>query len=129
MKVEFYSMPDLKVVGKADSIGDAIDPVTRTIKVKVVLSNAKGKIMPGMFAKADFGAYENGTIVIPVSALVSVEEKNYVFVASSDEEFQRRSVLIAPMHGDSVVVTSGLKNGEKVVSRGAMLLKGLSFAF
>ncbi len=128
VKLEFASMPEAVIVGKADSIGDAIDPVTRTIKVKVLLANPKGRIMPGMFAKADFGAYENDIVVIPSSALISVEEKNFVFVAKSDEEFERRQVTVASARGENIVVIGGLAQGERVVSKGAMLLKGLSFS-
>ncbi len=81
-----------------------------------------------MLSNADFGAYENDIVVIPSSALISVEEKNFVFVAKSDEEFERRQVTVASARGENIVVIGGLAQGERVVSKGAMLLKGLSFS-
>lgn len=129
VKVDFSAMPGEITVGKAESIGDAIDPVTRTIKVRVVLPNPNGKILPGMFARADFGTLQNGTVVVPITSLVSVDDKNYIFIAKSPTEFEARVVTVAATSGESVAVTSGLKLGEQVVSKGAMLLKGVYFSF
>jgi multidrug efflux pump subunit AcrA (membrane-fusion protein) len=47
-----------------------------------------------------------------------------VFVERSRGEFERRDVSLGPRHNESVVVTSGLSNGDRVVVDGTMLLTG-----
>lgn len=114
--------------GKVVAIGDVIDPVTRTVKVRVALKGDNKIIRPGMFGKVDFGSSQN-SVNIPLSAIVTVEEQNYVFVALSESEFERRAVAILNNDSTDAIILSGLSEGENVVVSGAMLLKGLSFGY
>lgn len=127
--VYFASIPDKKFIGRADAVGDIIDPVTRTVKVRVTLPNSRGRFLPGMFARVDFGDPTSGVIILPLSAVVTVNSQDYVFVESSPGEYYRREVTIVSSSGKEVVVLKGLEDGERVVTAGAMLLKGLSFGF
>ena len=127
--VTFASFPDRKYIGKAAAIGDIVDPVTRTVKVRVTLPNISGKFLPGMFARVDFGDPTSGVIILPLAAVVTVNSQDYVFVEISPGEFSRRAVTIVSSDGKQVVVLKGLDDGERVVTGGAMLLKGLSFGF
>lgn len=127
--VMFSSFPDKKFVGRADTIGDVVDPITRTVKVRVIMRNPQGKFLPGMFARVDFGDSLNGVIILPPSTVVTVEQEDYVFVETAPGEFHRRQVTLANSSGSQIVVLKGLDDGEKVVTEGAMLLKGLSFGF
>jgi multidrug efflux pump subunit AcrA (membrane-fusion protein) len=98
------------------------------VRVRITVAN-NGKILPGMYGKADFGAPQDSVLAIPVAAVVTVEEQAYIFVAKSDSEFERRKVTLVSAGADQAVVLEGLKEGETVVTSGAMLLKGLSFGF
>lgn len=130
VKVHFASFPDLTLKGKADAIGDNVDPMTRTVKVRVSLSNKEGKFKPGMFAKVEFGDEASKDIaVIPFSSVITVEGQAYVFVQSTPGEFIRRPVVLGNSGSDNVSVVQGLFPGEEVVVGGAMLLKGLSFGY
>jgi multidrug efflux pump subunit AcrA (membrane-fusion protein) len=130
VKVKFASFPDLNLTGKADAIGDNIDPVTRTIKVRVVLSNKEGKFKPGMYARVDFGEETVSDIaVVPYSSVITVEGKTYVFVQKTRGEFERREVVLGNSGTDNIAVLQGLFPDEEVVTGGAMLLKGLSFGY
>ncbi len=127
--VMFASYPDRKFTGRADAVGDVVDPITRTVKVRVSMKNLLGQFLPGMFARVNFGDPVNGVILLPPSAVVTVEEKDYVFVETAPGEFHRRQVTLANSSAAQIVILKGLDNGEKVVTEGAMLLKGLSFGF
>ena len=54
VEIVFSSFPEKKLIGKAAAIGDIVDPVTRTVKVRVTLQNPNGRFLPGMFARVDF---------------------------------------------------------------------------
>lgn len=127
--VVFSSKPDKKFIGRATAVGDVIDPMTRTVKVRVSMLNPGGKFLCGMFARVDFGDPQDGLMLLPNSALIAIEEKNYVFVETAPHRFERREVIVKNTNTGDVVVLKGLDSGERVVTTGAMLLKGLSFGF
>jgi len=127
--VYFTTFPDKKFAGKEESLGEVVDPATRTVKIRVSMRNPGGKILPGMFAKVDFGDPVNDVILLPAAALVTVEGKDFVFLQQANGEFQRRQIVATNTADGRVVVRGGLETGDRVVVDGAMLLKGLSFGF
>jgi multidrug efflux pump subunit AcrA (membrane-fusion protein) len=129
VEIVFSSFPDKKLVGKAAAIGDIVDPVTRTVKVRVTLRNPNGRLLPGMFARVDFSYPQHGVILLPLNAIVTVDANDYAFVQSAEGEFTRRKVTISNANELNAVVLNGISEGEKVVTSGTMLLKGLSFGY
>lgn len=127
--IVFSAFPDKKRIGKEAAIGDIVDPVTRTVKVRVTLPNPGGTLIPGMFARVDFGDPQDGVILLPLTAIVTVDATDYAFVQTGKGEFNRRKVTISNANGINTVVLKGISGGEKVVTNGAMLLKGLSFGY
>ncbi len=125
----FNSFPDEKMQGKAEAIGDNVDPNTRTIKVRVAMPNKDGKFLPGMFARVAFGDLGGSTFVLPTSALVIVEGKEYVFVRKTKGEFERRAVVTGNASFTEIDVLQGIFPEEEVVVEGTMHLKGLSFGY
>jgi membrane fusion protein, heavy metal efflux system len=129
VQIVFSSFPDKKLIGKAAAIGDIVDPVTRTVKVRVTLQNPSGRFLPGMFARVDFSYPQRGVILLPLNAIVTVDANDYAFVQTAEGEFDRRKVTISNANELNVVVLNGISEGEKVVTSGSMLLKGLSFGY
>lgn len=129
VEVKMSSFTDKTFVGKADAIGDIIDPNTRTVKVRVTLRNPKSKLLPGMFAKVNFADPQSNVIVLPVTAVMTVEGKDYVFIQTAPTTFERRPVTVASSTSTQAIITNGIHGGENVVVNGAILLKGLSFGF
>ncbi len=127
--VFFDSFPDTKFSGRADAVGEILDPATRSVKVRVTLSNSGGRFLPGMYARVDFGDPTSGVVILPLSAVVTVDSRDFVFVQTGPGEYHRRPITIAKSGENEVVVLKGLEDGETVVTAGAMLLKGLSFGF
>ncbi len=126
--IYLFSFADKKFTGKVLAIGDIIDQTTRTIKVRILVDNSEKLIKPGMFGKVDFG-YSQSSISIPTSAIVTVEDQSYVFVAKTEKEFQRVSVSVSRNDSNNALILYGINDGEVVVTEGAMLLKGLSFGY
>lgn len=129
--VDIYldAFPDKKFEGKTVSVGDVVDPTTRTVKVRVIMKDFKGKLLPGMFGKIDFGDPKENVLLIPLSAVFTVEGIDYVFVEKESNVFERQRVILGTQSNNKIIVQKGISNGDKVVVGGTMLLKGLSFNF
>lgn len=127
--VNFNAFPGAATKGSVMAIGDIVDPVSRTVKVRIEVSNGDRRVLPGMYGRVAFNDARRAVVVLPASAIVTVEEKDYAFVRSSPTEFVRRPVTLERAGADSVIVVNGVSEGEDVVITGAMLLKGLSFGY
>ncbi len=129
VKITFTSFPNEKFVGRSDAVGDNVDPLTRTVKVRVSMPNKGNQFKPGMYAHIEFSEKGNASAVIPYTSIVTVEGNTYVFVQTEPGVFVRRKIVLGSSGIDKVGVISGLEIGEDVVTKGAILLKGLSFGF
>jgi len=127
--IDFASYPGEEFPGRVESIGDVVDAVTRTVKVRVSVPTRGKTLRPGMFGEVRFGEQDSRVICLPATAVVTVLGHDYVFVSPQPYEFLRREVVLGPQTQDSLVIAQGLNPGETVVVEGAMLLKGLSFGY
>jgi multidrug efflux pump subunit AcrA (membrane-fusion protein) len=126
-QVEFDSFKGNMLHGRVSDIGKAVDPTTRSFIVRISLRDKEHVLRPGMFARSSFGEDISRRFVIPQGAIVTVQGKSYVFITKDKHSFERREITISQQSKNDFVVTSGLAEGDVVVSSGALLLKGLSF--
>ena len=110
--------------GTVKWIGDAIEQRSRTLKIRVDVSNGEQLLKPGMFARIALmiGAGKKA-LVVPSSSIQQSKGENIVFVALGSGRFERREVLIGERASGVVEVLSGLRDGEEVVTRGNFVLK------
>ena len=120
--VEAY--PNVKFPAAIAAIGDVVDPITRTIKVRAWVNNEAHKLKPEMFARLhiDIG---NGTdfISVPKEAVLEIDGKEFVYVAGTDGRYTKREVKVGTASNDHVRIVEGLTPGERIVTKGAILLK------
>lgn len=115
--------PNRQWDGKISLVSQAVDPNTRTVKVRVVSANPKREFMPDMFASLQIKRPAREALVVPASALLHEGGDTTVMVKKADNDYERRLVSVRPVGNDNVVVTAGLKSGETVVVEGAALLR------
>ncbi|WP_167884192.1 efflux RND transporter periplasmic adaptor subunit [Leptospira idonii] len=128
--VKFSSFPDEIWEGQAEAIGDNVDPYTRTAKVRIEIINKDYRLKPGMFGVVKFPEETaDNTVILPFNSIVTVEGKNYVFVEHEPLNFVRKEVVLGVSTKDVVNIIDGVKQGDRVVIQGSILLKGLSFGF
>jgi cobalt-zinc-cadmium efflux system membrane fusion protein len=110
--------------GRLVAVGSVVDRATRTVPVLFELVNPDGVLKPGMSAKVTL--YTGQTVravAVPESALVDDNGKPTVFVMEGGESFFKRAIRPGVRSGGYVQVLEGVKEGERVVSRGAYELK------
>jgi len=127
--LECNSYPGETFEGRVSSIGDVIDPNTRTVKVRIVLANHNDKLRPGMYATAHFEEGRREAVSVPSSAVVNVEGKAFVFAQTAPGTFERTEIHIGAETSEKDIVDAGLKPDDIVATSGVILLKGLSFGY
>ncbi len=124
VKIHVSAYPDKAFDGKVDYVGDVLDPVSRTVKLRCIVPNPGTQLKPEMFAKIELSELaDKKAVILPSSAILTDSEHTRVFVSGSDHVYRQRLVTVGPEVDDHVRVLSGLKIGEQVVTDGAIFLK------
>lgn len=106
------------------SIGDMLDPQTRTLPVLFEVKNPSGRLKVGLFANVSIRTGSiAGALTVPKDALIEDEGRWFVFIQTSGEAFDRREVKIGVEDGGFVQITGGLKGDERLATRGAYYVK------
>jgi Cu(I)/Ag(I) efflux system membrane fusion protein/cobalt-zinc-cadmium efflux system membrane fusion protein len=108
--------------GRIDQILPQVDMTTRTVRVRLVFSNPGVILKPGMYVNVAISVRLGRQMVIPASAVLQTGTRAVAFVDHGNGSLEPRTVEIGPQLDDSVVVLSGLKAGEKVVSSANFLV-------
>lgn len=130
--VTLASFPNKPMAGRVEAIADVIDNVTRMVKLRIRLVSPDTEIRAGMFAMVNFTITGNttaGGINVNRDALITAAGQNYVFVRTTPNTFVRKPISTGQQIGDRIAVYNGLQNGDAVVIKGVMQLKGLSFGY
>lgn len=110
--------------GKLTFIDNAVDTATGAILVKGTFSNDEGRLWPGQFVNVVVTLETQAdALVIPSSAIQSGQKGEGVFVVKPDMTVESRFVTVDRAHGDEVVVSKGLDEGEQVVTDGQLQLR------
>ena len=123
--VRFDAYAGRDFVSQVASIGDAVDPETRTIKVRCEAANGDRLLKLGMFGKAIVATgAPRQAIVVPAVALQNIAGQPAVYLRTEDGHFQPRAVEPGERRGDRQEIRRGIAAGEPVVVSGAFALKG-----
>jgi Cu(I)/Ag(I) efflux system membrane fusion protein len=120
MRLSYF--PGKVYAGKVVYINPTVDPMTRTVKVRLEFSNPDFKLKPDMFAEVELKISYGTQIVVPQEAVLDSGSEQVVFVAHDDGYFEPRKVQIGARLEDRLIVLSGLKPGEKIVTSGNFLI-------
>ena len=122
-KITTLAYPDKVFNGKIDEISSVLDPDNKVMKVRVSLNNSDMLLKPEMFTNVLITNSEGtNSVAIPASAVIFDSSKNFVVVYNSKCDMQVRPVTVIKTVDDVTYVSSGLKPGDKVVSKSQLLL-------
>ena len=122
--VSSQAYPDQIFQGSVRAIGDTLDPQTRTVPVRILVPNPRIMLRPGMFASAQIAAPSSrNAIFVPQDALQDINGLKVVFVTRDGSTFQARTVNTGTQSKGMVEVIDGLLADDRVVVRGAFMVK------
>jgi len=105
-------------------IGQVLNETTRTVLVRCDLPNPDGRLLPGMYATINVESDPGDqAIVIPLTAVFTEDDADFVFIALHGNHYQQRQVEIALRLKDKAVINRGLKPDEQLVTEGALMLR------
>ncbi len=117
-------LPDQFKPSRLVSVGDMLDPQTRTLPVLFEVPNQSGRLKVGLFTSVAIRTGSvTGALSVPKDALIEDEGRWFVFSQTSGESFDRKEVKVGIEDAGFVQITEGLKGDERVVTRGAYYVK------
>ncbi len=129
LQITTRAFPGRVFHGVLDNIGAALDPATRTVKVRGVVNNPDGLLKAEMYVLVDVvqDAARSGALGVEVSAkaLFMKGDDSFVFVETAPATFVRRQVKVGVEKDGRIPIYDGVNPGEKVVAEGALLLQAL----
>jgi membrane fusion protein, heavy metal efflux system len=122
-EVTTISYPDKVFHGKIDKIFNLIDVESKVVKARVTLKNDNFELKPEMFANVKVKYQEPvKKLTIPAEALIFDKSRYFVMVYKSDNDIETREVSVYKDTGNLIYIDSGLKQGEKVMTKFQLLV-------
>ncbi|MDC0667181.1 efflux RND transporter periplasmic adaptor subunit [Nannocystis radixulma] len=112
--------------GVVEFVAVALDPMTRSAEVRVVVDNHSGKLRAGQTVQANIrpASVQRRAVVVPRQAVLQIDGVPTVFVAQTERSFESRPVTLGVGDFERVEIQQGLAADEQVVVSGVFALKG-----
>ncbi|HOL70693.1 MAG TPA: efflux RND transporter periplasmic adaptor subunit [Bryobacteraceae bacterium] len=123
IQCELAAYPGEVFHGRVMRIADAVDPGTRTVKVLAEIPNPTGRLKPEMFGRIRHSHGTQSAPAVRSSAILQRQGRNVVLREEAPGTFREVTVKTGPSEGGFTAVYEGLKEGDRVVVDGAVLLR------
>jgi RND family efflux transporter MFP subunit len=120
LQLSYY--PGKTYSGRITYIYPSMDPTTHTAKVRIDISNPNFELKPQMFGDVQIKVDYGNKILVPQDAVLNSGNEQTVFVVREGGNFEPRKVTLGPAVEGNVVILSGLKAGETIVTSGNFLI-------
>jgi len=105
--------------GALSLIDNQVDTTTGTILLKATFPNADNMLWPGQFVATSVRLFtEENALVVPAQAVMMGQQGTYVYLVDGSGTAQQRQVTVERTSANTAVITSGLAEGDQVVTDG-----------
>jgi membrane fusion protein, heavy metal efflux system len=131
VSLKAIAYPDEIFTGTVDWIAGALDPISRTTRIRCSIPNPHHQLKPEMYATVNVAVSGPSVAALPRTAVLRIADQTAVFVqngAAPDGrlKFVRRIVAINEDQGtDYLPIIRGVAPGDRIVTAGATLLSGM----
>ncbi|MBS0200443.1 MAG: efflux RND transporter periplasmic adaptor subunit [Proteobacteria bacterium] len=117
------ALPGQTFHGEVQALLPQVDPTTRSLRARIVLRNADGRLAAGMFAQVVLHPEGMHAMpLVPNEALIATGNDSRVIVVGSDGAFQPVRVRTGRSSGGKTEILAGLAGGERIVTSGQFLI-------
>jgi len=122
-EVSTFSYQGKVFKGKIDKIFNIIDPETKSMQVRIKLDNPDFLLKPEMKATVKISNTEKEKMLsVPSSAVIFDKSRNYVMIYKDRNNIETRKVEVYRQLDDRTYISSGLKEGENVITHNQLLI-------
>lgn len=119
---DLTAFPGETFTGRVSAILPTAQADSRTLSVRVELTNSSRKLRPGMFANVHLNGQSSPALFVPSEALIRTGKRTIVMLASGNGRYMPAEVQVGREDGDRTEIVSGLNEGDKVVASGQFLI-------
>lgn len=117
-EVTTLSYPDKVFTGRVDKISNVLDPVTRTMHIRINMPNTDELLKPEMIAHVSLTYGEDRELpAIPAQAVVADHGRQYVMVFKDRKNIETRPIAVDREYQGTAWVSHGLEPGEVIISK------------
>lgn len=120
--IQIAALPEKQVKGKVYHVNDMVDEDTRSVQVLIECNNADRTLKPGMYVTVDFDNAPSQVVLIPTTAVLQMNDESFVFTEPAPGKYVKRKIETANTDHDQVVIKSGLKPGDRILTSGGFYL-------
>jgi HlyD family secretion protein len=122
-RVQVDAYPGETFTGRIARVSPVLDPATRTAPIEIEIPNPDFRLKPGMYARVRITTdTTKDALVVPADALADLGGRRGVFQVLNDTAVFR-TVQVGTEQQQFVEITSGLTEGEQVITTGARALR------
>lgn len=129
LRVSSRAMPDRVFSGTIENIGLALDPQSRTVRIRGAVENPDLLLKAEMYVSVDVVQDEAKVaaagVDVPAKAVFMMDNRYYLFVELAPGQFERREVPVGTEKDGTIPVLAGVAAGQNVVAEGALLLESV----
>ncbi len=122
VEIEAPSIPNKIFTGKLSSINPVVNSPTRTVRVRALIPDPQALLRPETFVNVKIKIDLGEKLAIPESAVLFAGEKKFVFVVMDKGHFMPRPIEAGLKAEGYYEVTSGLHEGETIVTSANFLI-------
>jgi len=112
--------PSTPFSGVVTTINSRVNPVTRAVTVRALLTNEARQLRPGMLLTVKLELSRGDALVIPEQAVVPIQDRQYAYTIDSEGLAKRVEITIGRRRPGIVEILSGVTQGEKIITTGVI---------
>jgi membrane fusion protein, copper/silver efflux system len=114
--------PGERFIGRVSFIDPVMNPESRTVRVRVDVPNASGRLKPQMYVDAAIAVASGEVLAVPANAVLQTGRRNVVWVETKENQFEQRDVALGTRADGWYEILSGVTEGDMVVITGGYLI-------
>jgi multidrug efflux pump subunit AcrA (membrane-fusion protein) len=119
----FFGVPGQVFRGKVNRVSPTLSKERRSLRVLFVIHDPKDQIRPGMFGDIGLGTDPRETIMLSTDAILHIGRSDFILVHEGGSNWRVEEVKVGELHGDRVEILGSQLDGQRILTRGAILLK------
>jgi cobalt-zinc-cadmium efflux system membrane fusion protein len=127
VRFRVLAFPDRIFEARVNFIGSSVDPTTRRINVRAEVDNAQRLLKPEMYASVRIVTERDDAFLsVPRAAVIYEGDRASVWVLGEGNAVESRRIRPGIVSGGNVEVLDGLKEGERVIAKGALFVERMT---